>query len=116
MVRDDFTIEKDLLPDKVVVVLRITGYLDAHTHERLEEALADLFAQGHYRLIVDLAKLEYISSAGMGVFIATLSEAQEHGGNIVLMNPTTNVRDVLDLLAPCVFQVVDDRSAALAVF
>ena len=115
--RDEFKIEKELLPDRNVVVLRLSGYLDAHTFERLEEAIAELFAQGRYRIITDLAAVEYISSAGMGVFIGALSEAQEHNGNIVLMSPTANVREVMDLLGPTqIFQVVDDLRTALAVF
>ena len=117
MVKDEFTIEKEVLADKGVVLLRLAGYLDAHTFERLDEAIADLFAQGSYRLVVDLAHVEYVSSAGAGVFIGKMTEAQEHNGNIVLMNPTANVREVFDLLGLTqIFQVVDDCPAALAVF
>jgi len=113
---DEFKIEKEVT-DKGVVVVRLAGYLDAHTFERLEETIADLFAQERYKIVVDLAAVEYISSAGAGVFIGALSEAHEHKGNIVLMNPTANVREVFDLRGLTqIFQVVDDRPAALAVF
>jgi anti-sigma B factor antagonist len=116
-VKDEFKIEKEVLPDNGVVVVRLAGYLDAHTFERLEEAIAELFSKGHYKLVVDLGEVEYISSAGAGVFIGTLSEAHEHNGNIVLMNPTANVREVFDLLGlTTIFQVVDDRATALAAF
>ena len=116
MAMEEFKIEKEMT-DKGVVVIRLTGYLDAHTFERLEETIADLFAQGRHKIVVDLARVEYISSAGAGVFIGALSEAHEHKGNIVLMNPTANVREVFDLLGLTqIFQVVDDRPAALAVF
>ncbi|HEY3323848.1 MAG TPA: STAS domain-containing protein [Planctomycetota bacterium] len=117
MAGEEFSIEREVLADKGVLVLRLAGYLDAHTFEQLEEAIADVFAKGHYRLVVDLAAVEYISSAGAGVFIGALSEAHEHKGNIVLMNPTPNVREVFDLLGLTqIFQVVDDKPAALAVF
>jgi anti-sigma B factor antagonist len=117
MGKEDFKIEKEALPEKGVVVLHLGGYLDAHTFERLEEAIANLFNEGHYKLVVDLERVEYISSAGAGVFIGTLSEAHEHDGDIVLMNPTPNVREVFDLLGLTqVFQVVDDCPAALAAF
>jgi anti-sigma B factor antagonist len=114
---DEFKIEKEILPDKGVVLMHLAGFLDAHTFERLEEAISGLFAKGHYKLVVDLAGVEYISSAGAGVFIGTLSEAHEHNGNIVLMNPTPNVREVFDLLGLTqIFQIVDDCPAALAAF
>ncbi|MGD0092982.1 MAG: STAS domain-containing protein [Planctomycetota bacterium] len=115
MAKDDFKIEQEVLPDKGVVLLRLAGYLDAYTFEHLEETIADLFAKGHYKLLVDLQNVEYISSAGAGVFVGTLSEAHEHSGNIVLMNPTANVREVFELLGLTqFFQVVEDRATALA--
>jgi anti-sigma B factor antagonist len=114
---DEFKIEREVLADKGVVLVRLAGYLDAHTFERLEETISDLFSKSHYKIVVDLAGVEYISSAGAGVFIGALSEAHEHKGNIVLMNPTANVREVFDLLGLTqIFQVVDDKPAALAVF
>jgi anti-sigma B factor antagonist len=116
MAVEEFKIEKENA-DKGVVIVRLTGYLDAHTFERLEETIGELFGQSRYKIIVDLGNVEYISSAGAGVFIGALSEAHEHKGNIVLMNPTPNVREVFDLLGLTqIFQVVDDRNTALAAF
>jgi anti-sigma B factor antagonist len=80
------------------VVLEPSGHLDAHTFEQLEGQITDLFASGRYKLIVDLSRVHYISSAGAGVFIGSLSEAQENDGNIILVNPTPNVEQVFDLL------------------
>ena len=116
MTTEGFKIETETLPDGVVL-LALTGYLDAHTFERLEEVISTEFAKGHYRLVINLEKVEYISSAGAGVFIGALSEAHEHNGNIVLMNPTTNVREVFDLLGLMqIFPIVASRSAALVAF
>jgi anti-sigma B factor antagonist len=116
MASEEFKIEKENA-DKGVVVVRLSGYLDAHTFERLEETISELFSQAHYKIIVDLSHVEYISSAGAGVFIGALSESHEHKGNIVLMNPTPNVREVFELLGLTqIFQVVNDKATALAVF
>ena len=117
MAVEEFKIETQMLPEKSVVLVSLSGYLDAHTFERLEETIAELFTQNKYRIVVDLSEVEYISSAGAGVFIGALSEAHEHKGNIVLMNPTPNVREVFDLLGLTqIFQVVDDKATALGVF
>jgi anti-sigma B factor antagonist len=114
---EEFVIEQENLANDAVVVVRVSGYLDAHTFEQLEETISDLFNKGSHRLLVDLSKVDYISSAGAGVFIGALSEAQEHNGNIVLMKPTPNVREVFDLLGLTqIFQVVDDQEAALKLF
>ena len=98
MAVEEFKIGTETVPDKNVVIVSLSGYLDAHTFERLEETIAELFGKSHYKIVVDLSEVEYISSAGAGVFIGALSEAHEHKGNIVLMNPTANVREVFDLL------------------
>jgi len=117
MAVEEFKIGTESVPEKNVVIVSLSGYLDAHTFERLEETIAELFGKNHYKIVVDLSEVEYISSAGAGVFIGALSEAHEHKGNIVLMNPTANVREVFDLLGLTqIFQVVDDRGAALAAF
>jgi len=114
---EDFTIQIEADEGRDLTVIRVAGYLDAHTFEELEEAINDLFGKKKYRIIVDLSKVEYISSAGAGVFIGALSEAQEHDGNIILMNPTSNVREVFDLLGLTqIFQVVEDQNTALAAF
>jgi len=114
---EEFAISAEAVSKKGVSLVRVTGYLDAHTFEKLEETIAELFADDRYKIVVDLSKVEYISSAGAGVFIGALSEAQENEGNIVLMCPTSNVREVFDLLGLTqIFKVVDSEKAALEAF
>lgn len=108
-----FRIQKEKLSGGVVL-LRITGFLDAHTFEQLERQLRDIFDLGTFRLIVDLGELDYISSAGAGVFIEAIGTAQENGGNIVLLKPGPNVKEVFDLLGLSqIFTFKDTREEAL---
>ena len=100
-----------------ITMVKARGFLDAHTFEELEDALNKQFDQGHFRIVVDLAELQYISSAGAGVFIGTVGRAQENNGNIVLLNPSPNVKEVLDLLGLTqLFSVVPTQEAALKSF
>jgi anti-sigma B factor antagonist len=92
-----FQITKDKLSNGVMS-LSVRGFLDAHTFEELEKTIGELFDQGNYRLVVDLSKLDYISSAGAGVFIGAIGTAQENDGNIILVKPSPNVKEVFDLL------------------
>ncbi|MFH0937692.1 MAG: STAS domain-containing protein [Planctomycetota bacterium] len=113
---DEFKIKKETA-ERGVVILYLIGYLDAHTFEQLEEAINELFDARQYRIVVDLSAVEYISSAGAGVFIGALAESHEHKGNIVLLNPTQNICEVFDLLGLTqIFQIANTRSAALAFF
>ncbi|MCC7508967.1 MAG: STAS domain-containing protein [Planctomycetes bacterium] len=87
---------EELSPD--VTVVHVAGWLDAHTFEYMEQAINNLFDEGKVRIAVNLADVEYVSSSGAGVFIGTLSESHERGGDIVLMNPTEPVQEVFDML------------------
>lgn len=102
-------------PQEGVAILTLEGFLDAHTFEQLDETIQELFDRNVVRLVADLSGVEYISSAGAGVFIGSLASAQEANGNIVLVNPTPNVREVFDLLGLSqIFTITDDVDSALA--
>jgi anti-sigma B factor antagonist len=98
-----------------VILLSVKGFLDAHTFEELEKTINDIFEEGQYKLVVDLSGLDYISSAGAGVFIGAIGTAQENDGNIILMKPSPTVKEVFDLLGLSqIFTFKDDRDSAAA--
>jgi len=100
-----------------VAILRLSGFLDAHTFEELDETINDLFDDGVYRIVADLSGLEYISSAGAGVFIGALAMAQESQGNIIIASPTENVHEVFELLGLTqIFTMADTAEAAVQSF
>lgn len=108
-----FQILKEKLPDGIVL-LTVRGFLDAHTFEELERTINDLFENGVYRIAVDLSGLDYISSAGAGVFIGAIGTAQENDGNIILMRPSSNVKEVFDLLGLSqIFTFKENRDEAV---
>src|ERR1051325_4124921 len=92
-----FQIAKEKVSEETAM-LTVRGFLDAHTFEELEKVINALFESGVYKLIVDISGLDYISSAGAGVFIGAIGTAQENDGNIILMRPRPNVKEGFDLL------------------
>jgi anti-sigma B factor antagonist len=111
-----FQINKEKLSNGVIF-LAVSGFLDAHTFEELEKTIGEYFEQNIYRLIVDLSKLDYISSAGAGVFIGAIGTAQENDGNIIIVSPSPNVKEVFDLLGLSqIFSFAETRDAALQEF
>lgn len=110
-----FKIDKEKTQNGITV-LAVRGFLDAHTFEELEKTINDLFDAGSHRLVVDLSGLDYISSAGAGVFIGAIGTAQENDGNIILINPSPNVKEVFDLLGLSqIFTFKSSREEALQV-
>lgn len=78
--------------------VRIDGVIDTLTSSELEEVFETLLKRDRYRIIVDLAGVEYISSAGWGIFIAHIKEIHENGGDIKLANMIPNVYEIYELL------------------
>ncbi len=94
-------------------ILSLEGYLDAHTAPQFEKAVEDEFEAGHIRMVVDCAKLTYISSAGLGVFMSFVEEIREAGGDIKICGLTPKVMQVFEILGfPALFDIVEDIPAA----
>ncbi len=80
------------------VTIQPSGELDANSSILVDEKIQELIDQEIYRLHIDCSKLQYISSAGLGVFISFLDELTERGGKFVFSDMSDNVRKVFDLL------------------
>ena len=99
-----------------VSVLEASGVLDVNTVGDFEDALQSLFRNKRFRIILDLGKLEYISSAGIGVLVGNIKEIRKNRGDIRITGVTSDVYKVFDLLElPRLFHFHrDEREAALA--
>ncbi|MEK7450129.1 MAG: STAS domain-containing protein [Planctomycetota bacterium] len=112
----DFKINSQKLQNNVILI-NVKGFLDAYTYGELEQAINDFFGQHLYKFIVDLSQVDYISSAGAGVFIGAIGLSQENGGNIVIIRPKPNVKEVFDLLGLSqIFTIANSMESALKVF
>jgi anti-anti-sigma factor len=68
-----------------VTILRLRGFLDAHTAPQFEHAIQELITEKRYNIIISMAELNYISSAGLGVFMGFIEEIREKKGDIKLL-------------------------------
>lgn len=83
---------------KGITHLKVVGVIDGNTYEKMEKQINTLFAASRYKLVVQMDQVTYISSAGAGVFMTAVGTAQDHGGNIVILKGTKEVKDVFELL------------------
>jgi len=98
-------------------MIRFIGVVDAHTVEQAHAVIDTLFDKGNCKIVIDLSQVKYITSAGAGLLVGTQTQARQHGGDVILMNVSSNVRDVLDLLGLTpLFKLVEHRLAALVLF
>lgn len=100
-----------------VHILELKGYLDAHTAPKLEEALQNLLGSSRYNIVVNCKDLSYISSAGLGVFMAFIEDVRKHAGDIKLTNMSPKVYNVFDLLGfPLLYEIFKEEQDAITRF
>lgn len=70
-----------------VCLVSCRGVLDAHTSGRLDRLIEDVTRRGITRVACDLSEVNYIASAGVGVFVGHVNACRENGGDLVLVHP-----------------------------
>ncbi|NQV73202.1 STAS domain-containing protein [bacterium] len=100
-----------------IQILDLKGELDAHTASELEAAIQKCQRDNLVHILINGSNLMYISSAGLGVFMAYIEEVREAGGDIKIAALQPKVFNVFDLLGfPMLFDIVDSEVDALGKF
>jgi len=97
-----------------VSIINLKGYLDAHTAPILESNFVDLIEKDRYQIVVDFKDLAYISSAGLGVFMAFIEKIRENKGDIKLAGMNEKVYNIFDLLGfPLLYEIFNSEDEAI---
>jgi anti-sigma B factor antagonist len=81
-----------------ITVLAIEGAVDLSNVGKLKESFEGLFAKGVYKIILDLEKVTFIASAGLGCLLTARDVVLKHAGNMVFAGTNAKVKEVFDLL------------------
>ena len=96
-------------------ILCASGNLDAAGAPGFEEQGRNLLRGGAQRLVLDLAGVEYISSAGLRSILAAGKKTKVQQGRIVLCSLKAMVREVFEISGfASLFSIFDSRDAAVA--
>ena len=100
-----------------VSVINLKGFLDAHTAPTLENNFTQLIENNKYKIVVNFEDLAYISSAGLGVFMAYIESIRENKGDIKLTNMSDKVFNIFDLLGfPLLYEIYKKEEEAVKKF
>lgn len=100
-----------------VSIIDLKGYLDAHTAPELESAFNKLLEDKKYKVVVNFDNLAYISSAGLGVFMAYVETMRENLGDIKFSNMQDSVYNIFDLLGfPMLYEFFNEEKEAIEKF
>lgn len=74
-----------------VYLVELSGEIDVYTAEKLTEAVLPLTESEKKNVKIDLGKVTYLDSTGLGVFIAAYKSTKKHGSTLKLINTKERV-------------------------
>jgi anti-sigma B factor antagonist len=94
-------------------VVELGGEIDVYTSPKVKDAITELIDQGHYNLVINLEKVRYIDSTGLGVLIGGLKRVREHGGTVNLVCTNPQIKKIFDITGLVkIFGIFDDEAGA----
>jgi len=81
-----------------ITIVSVEGFIDTTTSGQLEKSIKKLLKKQKYDLVIDLGGVDYISSAGWGIFISEIRRIRENGGDLKLAAMIGDVYEVFELL------------------
>lgn len=90
-------LEITVAPRKGAMVVAIGGTIDALTAKSVSQVFKKQIEEGKTRLVVDLERVRYVSSAGVYALLQALRQARESKGDLRVTNPNNQVRKILEL-------------------
>jgi anti-sigma B factor antagonist len=95
-------------------VVDLTGEIDVYTSPKVKDAITELIDQEHYNLVINLEKVRYIDSTGLGVLIGGLKRVREHGGSVNLVCTNPQIKKIFDITGLVkIFGIFDDEQSAM---
>mgnify|MGYP003510815732 CR=1 FL=1 len=79
-------------------LVAVAGRLDTHTYGELDAALAPILTSGVHSLVLDLADLVYISSAGVRSIFKARKALAGHGGKVLVARLQPQIQKVFDVV------------------
>jgi len=101
-----------------VEVVQINGRIElGEGSAAVREVVRDLLANGRKKILLNLADVDYIDSAGLGSLVSAFTSVRNAGGELKLVYLTKKVQDLLQMTRLyTVFDIYDDETAALNSF
>ena len=95
----NLVIQEAVLPEIPGGVLLIPkGYIDTTNASDVEKQIEKYITERKFKLAINLENVDFISSAGWGIFISEIRNIRENKGDLVLINMLPDVYDVYELM------------------
>ena len=105
-------------PSGDVMILDLKGKLTIGSgDELLKDKIHSLIQQGHRKLVLNVADVPYVDSAGLGAIVSSYTTVSREGGSLKLLGLTSRIKDLLAITKLLtVFDTYESESDAVASF
>jgi anti-anti-sigma factor len=80
------------------VIISPQGYIDTTNAPIIEKCIEKQITQKRFKIGINLSAVDFISSAGWGIFISEIRNIRENRGDLVLISMDPDVYDVYELM------------------
>ncbi len=100
-----------------ITLVEVSGRVDSMTANQFGEALTTQLDAGNVQIVLDLNSVDYMSSAGLREIVSALKKAKKGQGDMRLANPSSRVREVLEMAGlDTIFRIFSSQEAAVNSF
>src|ERR1700710_3114873 len=68
-----------------VTIIEVGGEIDVYTAPKLRDKITELVGNGDYHLVIDMEKVDFLDSTGLGVLVGGLKKVRAHDGSMRLI-------------------------------
>jgi anti-sigma B factor antagonist len=109
-------VQVEITDRQQVTVLEAAGRIDGSNASELGQALTGVIGRGRAQLVLDLSKVDYMSSAGLRELVGALKKLQG-SGDLRLAQPTERVLEVMEIAGlDTIFKIYPTLNAAVESF
>lgn len=100
-----------------IVILDVNGEIDLYNAPEIKDTINKLIEEKKYNVVINLDKVSYIDSSGIGALISSLSNLKKYQGGLKICNVSGSVRKVFELTKlTSFFEIYDSEQEAIAAF
>jgi anti-sigma B factor antagonist len=100
-----------------VTILSLDGRLDLTSASTLKEASKDVLSKNTKKMVLNLDRVDFINSSGLGALVSILKEVRNSQGTMKLTNLAPYVKEIFDITQLSnIFDIFPDENQALSSF
>ncbi len=80
-----------------VEIIEVGGEIDVYTAPRLREAIVTAVDAGHTRLVIDVRKVDFLDSTGLGVLVGALKRVRADGGSLDIVCTQERILKIFEI-------------------